>query len=64
VAADAILSRSLSLHEIAGKCGCNCGCGEPKNLDVAAEIAVVDHFLKPCFGIVNLYEDFDVVNML
>lgn len=62
--ADAILLRSLTLHEIAGKCGCNCGCCEPKNLDVAAEIAVVDQFLKPCFRIVELYEGFDVVNML
>jgi len=54
----------LTLHEIAGKCDCNCGCGESKNLGGAAEIAAIDHFLKPCFRIGELYEGFDVVNML
>lgn len=47
-----VLTRSLILRKIMDKCNwCNhnCGCVGPKNLDVVAEIAVTNYFLKPWF---------------
>jgi len=31
----------LNIAKIAGKSGCNCGCGEPQNLDAPAKIIFI-----------------------
>ena len=54
-----VVLRSLTLWEIVNECGLcrrNCGGREPKNLDIAATIAVVD-FLKSwfCYGKNNIF---------
>ena len=50
VVAGAVLLPSLTLRDIIGKCGscgCNCGHGKLKDLEIEGKILDVDHFLKP-----------------